>query len=149
MDCHYCHGKDTYQEVKTRYFSPSAPRAFFVGNLPVFECTQCGEQDLSNATMDVLDAIRGGEGRPVAFTTIPVYDHDNLTGYPKVAASISFRSYVSYQYKDIDAIPALVSGISHQEYNYNPVVVVKLGWQRPTIQHTIMSGEFARLNSPV
>ena len=80
MNCHYCQGIDTYQQVKTRYFSSSNERSLFVENFPVSECVQCGEQVLSNAAIDVLDSIHGGEGYPISFETIPVYDHDDLAG---------------------------------------------------------------------
>ena len=90
MNCHYCHGVDTYQEVKTRYFSPADRRPFFLENLPVSECVQCGEQVLSSDAMDVLDSIHYGEGHPVSFATIPVYDHDNLAGYPQKMRSFPF-----------------------------------------------------------
>jgi YgiT-type zinc finger domain-containing protein len=83
MNCHYCQGIDTYQQVKTRYFSSSHEHALFVDNFPVSECIQCGEQILSSAAMDVLDSIHDGEGNPISFETIPVYDHDDLAGYSR------------------------------------------------------------------
>ena len=80
MNCHYCQGIDTYQQVKTKYFSPSHEQSFFVENFPVSECVQCGEQIISSAAMDVLDSIHNGDGHPISFERIPVYDHDDLAG---------------------------------------------------------------------
>ena len=80
MNCYYCRGTDTYQEVRTRYFSPSSENPFFVDNFPVSECIQCGEQVLSSDAMDALDSLHHGDCKPVSFTKIPAYDYDNLAG---------------------------------------------------------------------
>lgn len=92
MNCHYCQGVDTYQQVKTRYFSSSRERSLFVENFPVSECVQCGEQILSSEAMDVLDSIHGGEGNPISFEAIPVYDHDNLAGDARRSQSPLFAN---------------------------------------------------------
>lgn len=78
MKCHYCQGIDTFRKIKTQYFSISNGYPILVENLPVSECIQCGEQILSNSTMDTLDSIHIGNNSPTSFKIIPVYDHDNV-----------------------------------------------------------------------
>ena len=77
MNCHYCKGIDTYQEIKTQYFSSSTDNSLFVENFPVLECIQCGEQIISDESMNALDLIHNNSN-PVSFKNVPVYNYDDF-----------------------------------------------------------------------
>ena len=80
MNCHYCRGQDTYESTTTRVSCHSVNQPYYVENLPVLECIQCGEQLFSEEVMDVLDKIDNGEARSIRMEPVQVYDFRNLKG---------------------------------------------------------------------
>jgi len=73
MKCAVCkHGEMT--DKTTDYQSKIRGSYVVVKNVPVQECTVCGEQFMSYATVKKIENFIQSKKAPVTFVEVPVYD---------------------------------------------------------------------------
>ena len=94
MECSYCNGVGSIEQLNTLFCACESPSPFIVDNVPALVCSLCGDKSYSGETLAQLEKVRDYKGPKVKFRAIRVVDFGEIGKKDENSIDILMAGYL-------------------------------------------------------
>ena len=104
MNCYYCKGVNTIEELAVRLCACEGTHPYIVENVPTFVCRLCGEKSYLGETLTELEKITKGEVVAISVQVVQVFDFDTLEGSANQLTGSGLSSATDIEFQNVPLV---------------------------------------------